>query len=129
MESLWALLNSIPEDSIAIMVYLVGSLIALSCWYSIAKLLPKPIGGVTWLIMFAILLTPTVSAGTNAAIAPAVFALIFGVLTKDDPLVWSNLSYIFLVLGLGLVVGFLWSKYQTKKAKIPANNTVNQSPL
>ena len=82
MESLWALLNSIPEDSIAITVYLIGSLIALSCWYSIATRLPRLIGGITWLVMFAILLTPTVSAGTNASIAPAIFALIFGVLTK-----------------------------------------------
>lgn len=129
MESLWALLNSIPEDSIAITVYLIGSLIALSCWYSIATRLPRLIGGITWLVMFAVLLTPTVSAGTNASIAPAIFALIFGVLTKDDPLVWLNLSYICLVLGLGLVVGFCWSKYQAKKAKITANNIVDQSPL
>lgn len=127
MESLWAALNSIPEDSIAITVYLVGSLIALSCWYSIARRLPKPIGGITWLFMFAVLLTPTVSAGTNAAIAPAVFALIFGVLTKDSALVGLNVTYIAVVLGLGFVVGFLWNKYKAKTSQQNSQN--NSSPL
>jgi hypothetical protein len=127
MESLWAALNSIPEDSIAITVYLVGSLIALSCWYSIARRLPKPIGGITWLFMFAVLLTPTVSAGTNAAIAPAVFALIFGVLTKDSALVGLNVTYIAVVLGLGFVVGFLWNKYKAKSSQQNSQN--NSSPL
>lgn len=127
MESLWAALNSIPEDSIAITVYLFGSLIALSCWYSIARRLPKPIGGITWLFMFAVLLTPTVSAGTNAAIAPAVFALIFGVLTKDSALVGLNVTYIAVVLGLGFVVGFLWNKYKAKTSQQNSQN--NSSPL
>ncbi len=47
-------------------------------------------GGIGWIIVFAILLTPTVSEGTNASIAPAIFGLIFGVLTKDQALVWAK---------------------------------------
>lgn len=115
MESLFANLNSIPEDTIAIVVYVLGSAIALWCWYSIAVRLPRLLGGVTWLIMFAILLTPTVSAGHNASIAPAVFGLIFGLLTKENMLVWTNLSYILFTLGLGLLVGYLWNHYHQQK--------------
>ena len=38
-------LDSIPEESIAIAVYLIGSIIALLCWYGVTKRLPKPAGG------------------------------------------------------------------------------------
>ena len=127
MNSFLALLDSIPEDSIAITVYLLGSVIMLWSWYAIAKRLPKPFGGITWMIGFAILLTPTVSEGNNASIAPAIFGLLFGVLTKENALVWSNASLILFVVGLGLVVGYLWSQYTAKKAKFAVNK--NSSPL
>lgn len=127
MNSLWALLDSIPEDSIAVTVYLIGSFIMLACWYSIAKRLPKPVGGITWIIGFAILLTPTVSEGNNASIAPAVFGLLFGLLTKDHPLVWSNLSLILFVVGIGLVIGYFWSKYNASRTKLALSK--KSSPL
>ena len=127
MNSFLALLDSIPEDSIAITVYLLGSVIMLWSWYAIAKCLPKPFGGITWMIGFAILLTPTVSEGNNASIAPAFFGLLFGILTKENALVWSNASLILFVVGLGLVVGYLWSQYTAKKAKFVVNK--NSSPL
>ncbi|OTG66305.1 hypothetical protein B9T25_10910 [Acinetobacter sp. ANC 4470] len=127
MNSFLSLLDSIPEDSIAITVYLLGSVIILWSWYAIAKRLPKPFGGITWIIGFAILLTPTVSEGNNASIAPAIFGLLFGVLTKENALVWSNASLILFVVGLGLVVGYLWSQYTTKKAKFVVNK--DSSPL
>ena len=127
MNSFLALLDSIPEDSIAITVYLLGSVIMLWSWYAIAKRLPKPFGVITWMIGFAILLTPTVSEGNNASIAPAFFGLLFGILTKENALVWSNASLILFVVGLGLVVGYLWSQYTAKKAKFVVNK--NSSPL
>ena len=127
MNSFLSLLDSIPEDSIAITVYLLGSVIMLWSWYAIAKRLPKPFGGITWMIGFAILLTPTVSEGNNASIAPAFFGLLFGILTKENALVWSNASLILFVVGLGLVVGYLWSQYTAKKAKFVVNK--NSSPL
>ncbi|MFX2166423.1 hypothetical protein V6366_14795, partial [Acinetobacter baumannii] len=51
-----------------------------------------------------------------ASVAPAIFGLLFGVLTKDSPLIWSNLSLILFVIGLGLVIGYCWSKYITNKS-------------
>ncbi|CAB1212632.1 hypothetical protein [Acinetobacter bouvetii] len=127
MNGLFSLLDSIPEDSIAVTVYLLGSVIMLWAWYAIAKRLPKPVGGITWIIGFAILLTPTVSEGNNASIAPAIFGLLFGILTKEKALIWSNAALILFVVGLGLVVGALWSKYTANKAKFVANK--NSSPL
>lgn len=127
MNSFLSLLDSIPEDSIAVTVYVLGSIIILWAWYAIAKRLPQPLGGITWIIGFAILLTPTVSEGNNASIAPAIFGLLFGVLTKETVLVWSNASLILFVGGLGLVVGYLWSRYTAHKAKIVVRK--NSSPL
>ena len=125
MNSFLSLLDSIPEDSIAVTVYVLGSIIW--AWYAIAKRLPQPLGGITWIVGFAILLTPTVSEGNNASIAPAIFGLLFGVLTKETALVWSNASLILFVVGLGLVVGYLWSRYTAHKAKIVVRK--NSSPL
>ena len=127
MNSFLSLLDSIPEDSIAVTVYVLGSIIILWAWYAIAKRLPQPLGGITWIVGFAILLTPTVSEGNNASIAPAIFGLLFGVLTKETALVWSNASLILFVVGLGLVVGYLWSRYTASKAKFVVNK--NSSPL
>lgn len=110
-------LDAIPEGVIALTVYALGSLIVLWCWYEIAKRLPKPLGGMTWVMLFAILLTPTVSVGTNASLAPATFGLIFGVLTKDMPLVWSNAALLACVTALGWLVGYFYALYQAKQQK------------
>ena len=131
---IWAqflsMLDSIPEDSIAIAVYVLGTLIILWCWYSIAKRLPSSLGGISWVLVFAILATPTVSEGPNSAIAPAIFGLIFGVLTKDSPLIWSNFSLIAFVVGIGLVAGFFWSKYITNKKSVQkSTQTKISTPL
>ncbi|MBB4836379.1 hypothetical protein [Acinetobacter schindleri] len=120
-------LDSIPEESIAIAVYLIGSIIALLCWYGVTKRLPKPAGGFLWILVFAILLTPTVSEGPNASLAPAIFGLIFGVLTKEQELVWINASLILFVIGIASLIGYCWSSYVTNKAKITVNKKT--SPL
>jgi hypothetical protein len=44
-------------------------------------------------------MTPTISEGPNSELAPAIFGFIFGVLTKEHALIWSNLSLILLSLG------------------------------
>ena len=115
MDNFLSILDTIPEDTIAVSVYLLGSIIILWCWYAIAKCLPKPFGGISWVVVFAVMLTPTVSEGTNASIAPAFFGLMFGVLTKEHSLIWFNLAAILCVLGLGLIVGYCWSKFSDKR--------------
>ena len=79
-------------------VSVTGAMIALWCWYRLMSRMPNPIGGILWIIVFAILATPTISEGPNSELAPAIFGLIFGVLTKEHVLIWSNLSLILFVL-------------------------------
>ena len=119
LTAIWSQILSVfdqfPEENVAIIVYVTGTLIALWCWYRLMSRLPNPVGGILWIIVFAILVTPTISEGPNSALAPAIFGLIFGVLTKEHVLIWSNLSLILFVIGLGLLVGFCWSKYTANK--------------
>ncbi len=58
MNSVMTGLDSIPETAIAVSVYLLGSAIILWCWYEIAKRLPNPLGGITWIVLFAIFTYP-----------------------------------------------------------------------
>lgn len=122
-ENFLALLDSLPEDGIAITVYLVGALILLSCWYSITRRMTAPVGAILWVLLFAIVATPSISEGPNSEIAPATFGLFFGILTKDSVLIWSNLSMILFVLGIGLLLGYFWSRYQSNKSTVAKNHS------
>ncbi|WOE31932.1 MULTISPECIES: hypothetical protein [unclassified Acinetobacter] len=121
MEGFLAYIQSIPEDIIAITVYCLGSFIVLWCWYGIAQCMPKFIGRMSTIIVFALLLTPTVSEGYNASIAPAIFGLLFGVLTKDSMLIWSNLAMIIFVIAILSIATYSWVKY-TAKQQLNYNN-------
>jgi len=127
MKGFVAVLDSIPDQSIAFAVYLLGSLIALACWYGVTKRMPKAMGGFLWLLAFAVLLTPTVSEGSNASVAPAIFGLLFGILTKEYELVWINASLILFVIGIGSVIGYCWSTYASSKTGLGSNK--KSSPL
>ena len=121
-----SIFDSIPEDNLAIAVYVFGTLIILWCWYGVVKRLPATLGAILWIIVFAIIATPTVSEGQNAELAPAFFGLLFGVLTKEMSLVWFNASLIVFVIGIGLVIGFCWSKYSATNKNTASKKT---SPL
>lgn len=123
------LFDAIPEESIAITVYILGALIIMWCWTSIMRRLPATLGGILWVILFALIATPTISEGPNSELAPASFGLVFGVLTKDSVLIWSNLSLILFVIGLGLMIGYWGNKYKAAKAKNTQAATTEQSPL
>lgn len=111
----FAFLDNIPEYNLAITIYLGGSVLALWLWYLIAKSLPRTLGGMTWIILFACLLSPTLTEGANAKIAPAIVGLMFGILTDEKNLIWANLIPILCVAALGFFLGYLWIKYQENR--------------
>ncbi len=110
-----SIFDNIPEYSLAITVYLGGSVIVLWLWYFIAKSLPRPLGGISWIFLFSILLSPTITEGVNAKVAPAIVGLLVGIITDEKRLIWANLIPILFVAALGFFLGYLWNKYQEHK--------------
>ncbi len=100
-------MDSGSEYWLAVIVYIFGSIVALWLWRQVVRPLPHPLGGIIWLILFSILFAPTVTEGDNGQVAPAVFGLLFGVISNNKELIMSSLLPILLVLGLGSLVGFL----------------------
>lgn len=123
------LFDVLPEDSLAVTVYVVGAMIIMWCWTSIMRRLPTTLGCILWVIVFAVIATPTISEGPNSELAPAIFGLLFGVLTKDSVLIWSNLSLILFVIGLGLIVSHWANKYRLIRKKSTLVESSEQSPL
>ncbi|MCF8998695.1 hypothetical protein JK152_00400 [Acinetobacter nectaris] len=109
-----SLLDVFPEEMIAISVYGIGAFLILLCWYLITKPYSR-FCSISTLILFAFFFTPTVSEGTNALLSPAIFGLLFGVVTKDQALMWVNLASILFVIGLGFIVGFFLLKFLEKR--------------
>jgi hypothetical protein len=60
---------------------------------------------------------------SKSSIAPAIFGLLFGVLTKESALIWSNLSLILFVMGWGLLIGFLVKIWHKTKAVVSNNHS------
>lgn len=108
-------LDAISEHTIAVAVYLTGAIVVLSCWYALVKNWAKPFGAIAWLLAMTIICTPTISDGSNAGVAPAIFGFAFGVLTENPKLVFSNLSLLLFVFGIGLLAGFFWSKFSNQQ--------------
>ncbi len=123
------LFDALPEDSLAITVYVVGAIIIMWCWTSIMRRLPATLGCILWIVVFALIATPTISEGPNSEIAPATFGLLFGILTKDSVLIWSNLSLILFVIGLGLILSHWANKYRMLKKKATVADRPEGSPL
>lgn len=108
-------LDIFPADTLAISVYVIGAILVLTAWYFMTKSYPR-FCFVSTLIAFACIATPTVSEGTNASVAPAIFGLLFGVLTHDKQLILVNLGSILFIIGLGCLVRFCWNKWKNRQA-------------
>ena len=102
------LVDGVPPDLLPLYAYVGFSVIVLLLWLFIVRVLPKPFGGMSWLAVFAVLLTPTTALGDTGDIAPASIAVVYGILMKDMGLVLSNLLPILVVFAVGLFLGFIW---------------------
>lgn len=105
-----SLFEGVPEYPLAVSVYIGGSVLALLIWLRVVRMLPHPVGAMSWVVMFAVLFAPTVTEGENAQLAPAVIGLMFGVITKDQSLMLKSALPILLIIGLGFVLGFLYER-------------------
>lgn len=102
------LVQDIPADDLPLYVYVGGSLIVLLLWIFVTRVIPKPFGGMSWVMLFALLLTPGATLDHSGSIAPASISVVHSLLLKEWTLAMVNLVPILFVIAVGFFLGFIW---------------------
>lgn len=102
------MVKNVPPADLPMYAYLGGAVVVLILWLLVARMLPRPIGGMSWMILFAILLAPGSALSDPSIIAPATISVIYAIMMKDTAAAISNGLPILLVLVAGLFIGFVW---------------------
>ncbi len=102
------LVKDVPPADLPMYAYLGGVIIVLILWVLVARVLPRPLGGMSWMILFAVLLAPGTALGDPSVIAPASISVVYAIMMKDTAGAIANLPPILVVLVVGLFVGFVW---------------------
>ncbi|WP_243453152.1 hypothetical protein [Psychrobacter coccoides] len=102
------MVKGVPPEDLPMYAYLGGSVIVLILWILVARMLPRPLGGMSWMVLFAVLLAPGTALGDPSQIAPASISVVYAIMMKDTTAAIANSLPILMVLVIGLFVGFLW---------------------
>ena len=102
------LVKDVPPADLPMYAYLGGAIIVLILWILVARILPKPLGGMSWMILFAVLLAPGTALGDPSVIAPASIGVVYAIMMKDTAGAITNMLPILVVLVSGLFIGFIW---------------------
>lgn len=105
----WAqLVKDVPPADLPMYAYLGGVVIVLVLWLLVARMLPRPLGGMSWMLLFAVLLAPGTALGDPSVPAPASISVVYALMMKDTAGAIANMLPILVVLVAGLFVGFIW---------------------
>ncbi|WP_227677482.1 hypothetical protein [Psychrobacter ciconiae] len=102
------MVKGVPPDDLPMYSYVGGSIIVLALWILVARIMPKPLGGMTWMLLFAVLLTPGSALGDPSMIAPASISVVYSIMMKDTAAAINSAIPILVVLVVGMFVGFIW---------------------
>ena len=102
------LVKDVPPADLPMYAYLGGVIIVLILWLLVARMLPRPLGGMSWMVLFAVLLAPGTAIGDPSVIAPASIGVVYAIMMKDTVGAVNNMLPILVVLVVGLFVGFVW---------------------
>lgn len=102
------LVQDVPAAQLPLYAYVGGAVLVLVLWLFVMRILPRPISGISWMVLFAVLMTPTTALGDTGEIAPASIAVVYSVLMKDYGMALSHLLPILVVMIAGLFLGFIW---------------------
>lgn len=126
----WAqLVRGVPPDKLPLFAYVGFSIIVLLLWILVVRILPKTVAGLSWIILFAILLTPTTSLGTPPDIAPASIAVVYGILLKDTAIIFNGLLPIMVVITVGCILGFIWQILRMGIDKTTKKTTIDDNSM
>ncbi len=98
------MVKNVPPADLPMYAYLGGSIVVLLLWILVARMLPRPLGGV----LFAVLLAPGTALNDPSVIAPASISVVYAIMMKDTATAITNALPILVVLVVGLFVGFVW---------------------
>lgn len=102
------LVKDVPPADLPMYAYLGGVIIVLVLWLLVARMLPRPLGGMCWMMLFAVLLAPGTAIGDPSVIAPASIGVVYAIMMKDTTGAITGMLPILVVLVVGLFVGFIW---------------------
>lgn len=102
------MVKGVPPADLPMYAYLGGAILVLLLWVLVARMLPRPFGGMSWMILFAVLLAPGTALNDPSIIAPASISVVYAIMMKDTAGAISNALPILVVLVVGLFVGFIW---------------------
>ena len=102
------MVKGVPPADLPMYAYVGGSILVLVLWLLVARMLPRPFGGMSWMLLFAVLLAPGTALSDPGVIAPASISVVYAVMMKDTTAAISNALPILVVLVVGLFIGFVW---------------------
>ncbi|MBH0095878.1 hypothetical protein I6E61_05690 [Psychrobacter sp. NZS113] len=102
------MVKDVPPADLPMYAYLGGVVIVLVLWLLVARMLPKPLGGMSWMALFAVLLAPGTALNDPSVLAPASINVVYAFMMKDFAGAIANMVPILVVLVAGLFVGFIW---------------------
>lgn len=102
------LVKDVPPADLPMYAYLGGVILVLVLWLLVARMLPRPLGGMSWMMLFAVLLAPGTAIGDPSVIAPASIGVVYAIMMKDTAGAITHMLPILVVLVVGLFVGFIW---------------------
>ena len=102
------MVKDVPPADLPMYAYLGGAIVVLVLWILVARMLPRPLGGMSWMVLFAVLLAPGTALSDPSLIAPASISVVYAVMMKDMVGAVTNALPILVVLVVGLFIGFVW---------------------
>ncbi len=127
--------KDIPANELPLQAYVGGSLLVCILWFFIARVLPRPLGGMSWIVVIAVLFTPGTPLGDSADIVPACIAVAYAILMKDYQSAVVHGLPILIVIVAGFFLGFVWQlmrllifQNKQKKAKQKRLQQSSQQP-
>ncbi len=106
------LVQGIPGDELPLIVYLGGSVIVCLLWFFIARILPRQVSIMSWIVLIAILFTPSVALGNNGEIVPACVAIVYSILMKNTYGIIINILPILSVIVTCFFLVVIWHVLQ-----------------
>lgn len=102
------MVKDVPPADLPMYAYLGGVVLVLVLWLLVARMLPRPLGGMSWMVLFAVLLAPGTAIGDPSVIAPASIGVVYAIMMKDTTGAIAHMVPILVVLVVGLFLGFIW---------------------